>query len=61
MTMVHDTVAEIKSPAKQEAPPAAELSEDSKIVEEVEVPIEADENEAAEDDGIHVVFLCHIH
>lgn len=57
---VDDTVTEIMQAAKEEAAAAAaELSEapDSKMEEEAEVPSEADETEAEEDDGIHTVFL----
>lgn len=56
---VDDTVTEIMQAAKEEAAAAAELSEapDSKMEEEAEVPSEADETGAEEDDGIHTVFL----
>lgn len=65
VTWVDDTVAEIMHAAKDEAAPAAELSEapDSKMAEkeEAEVPTEAvneaDVRVAEEDDGIRMVFL----
>lgn len=66
MTRVDDTVAEIMQAAKDEAAPAAELSEGSKTeVEEAEVSTEAgsetDVQEVEEDDGINIFFLRHIH
>lgn len=66
MTRVNDTVAEIVHTAKDEGAPAAEISEDTQIVqEEVEVstetPSEADDIETEEDDGIDkfclVIFI----
>lgn len=62
VTWVDDTVTEIMRAAKDEAAPAAELSEapDSKMEEEAEVSTgaasEADVKEAEEDDGIHTFF-----
>lgn len=61
MTRVDDAVAEILQAAKDEAAPAAELSEDSKTEEEeAEVATapasETDVHEAEEDDGIHIFF-----